>query len=357
MKPTTPLPEPLLWDESDSQNGIAPPDPTCDSVSDEANAASALSQEERENMARRRYQKPVPKQHGKHWTIIVTEDYLQDGQPKRRQKRVRLAPLETKWRQVLRLRDEYIKPLNQGMLAWGSATDFRTFVQQTYIPIEMPLLAKTTQQRYRGVLEKYLLPQFGTRLLRDLTPAVLQGYFSVGMAAANPTLGWESKDKIRDVLASVLKRAVRKYALLERNPMEAIELPPDKIGKRTKMPYLTPEQFDELVTAMPEPYATMVCVAIYTGLRISELVALRWQDLGPDSIAVEQRYCRGDWSKPKSRASNATIAVDRHVIERIHRLKLLTVEVKAGRGAVRRYRVVKPDGPHPELVFQSVHAA
>ncbi|HZW91585.1 MAG TPA: tyrosine-type recombinase/integrase [Candidatus Eremiobacteraceae bacterium] len=305
-------------------------------------------------MALRRYQKPEPKKHGKHWTIIVTEDYLHDGQPKRRQKRVRLAPLDTHWRKVLRLRDEYVKPLNQGMLAWGSATDFNTFVQQTYIPLEMPLLAKTTQQRYRGVLDKYLLPRFGTCLLRDLTPAVLQQYFSVGMTAANPTLGWESKDKIRDVLASVLKRAVRKYALLEKNPMEAIQLPPDKIGKRTKMPYLTPEQFDQLVSMMCEPYATMVYVAIYTGLRISELVALRWQDLGPDSISIERRYCRGDWSQPKSRASNATIAVDRHVIERIHRLKQLTVDVKAGRGAVRHYRVVKPDGPNPELIFQSV---
>ena len=365
MKLFAPSPEPLLWDESDSHDGIALPDDAwdhspahtdADNISGEANAASALSQqEERESVALRRYQKPEPKQHGKHWTIIVTEDYLQDGQPQRRQKRVRLAPLETKWRQVLRLRDEYVKPLNQGMLAWGSATDFKTFVQQTYIPIEMPLLAKTTQQRYQGVLDKYLLPEFGKRLLRDHTPAVLQTFFSVTLPAAHPTLSWESKDKIRDVLASVLKRAVRKYALLEKNPMEAIQLPPDKIGKRTKMPYLSPEQFDRLVTAMPEPYATMVHVAIYTGLRISELVALRWQDVGADSIAVEQRYCRGDWSKPKSRASNATIAVDRHVIERIHRLKSLTIEVKAGRGAVRRYRAVKPDGPNPELVFQSVH--
>jgi hypothetical protein len=80
------------------------------------------------------------------------------------------------------------------------------------------------------LLDKYLLPRFGNFLLRDLTPAVLQQYFSVGMTAAHPTLGWESKNKIRDVLASVLKRAVRKYALLERNPMEAIELPPDKIA-------------------------------------------------------------------------------------------------------------------------------
>ena len=58
-------------------------------LSPEANAGSALFlREEREKMARRRYQEPEPKQHGKHWTIGVTEDYLQNGQPKRWQKRI-----------------------------------------------------------------------------------------------------------------------------------------------------------------------------------------------------------------------------------------------------------------------------
>ena len=319
----------------------------------EANAADALSlREEREKMARRRYQEPTPKQHGKHWTIVVTEDFFQDGQPKRRQKRIRLAPLGTKWRTVLRLRDEQIKPLNQGMLAFGSATDLNTFVRQIYIATEMPLLAKTTQQRYRGVLEKYLLPRFGNSSLRDLTPAVLQKYFSTEITEAHPTLGWESQDKIRDVLASVLKRAARKYARLARNPMEMIQLLRSDVGKRRNMPYLTPEQFDQLICLMPEPYATMVYVAIYTGLRISELVALTWGDLGCDSISVDKRYCRGDLSRPKSRASDATIAVDRAVIERIHQLKRLTVDVKAG-CAVRHYRLVKSNGPS-DLVFQSV---
>jgi hypothetical protein len=54
----------------------------------------------------------------------------------------------------------------------------------------------------------------------------------------------------------------------------------------------------------------------------------------------------------KSEASNSTIEVSHRVIERIHGLKQLTVEVKAGR-AVRRYKVVKSNGPE-DLVFQSV---
>ncbi len=79
----------------------------------------------------------------------------------------------------------------------------------------------------------------------------------------------------------------------------------------------------------------MVYTAVYTGLRVSELIALRWEDVHDDSITVDERYCRGDWGAPKSDASNATIGVNRCVIDRLHRLKQLTVDVRAGR-AVRR---------------------
>jgi integrase len=98
----------------------------------------------------------------------------------------------------------------------------------------------------------------------------------------------------------------------------------------------------------------MLYVAIYTGLRVSELAGLRWNDIGLNSITVDERFCRGDWGAPKSEASNATIGVNRCVTDRIHRLKQLTVEVKAGR-AIRKYKVVKSDGPD-DLVFQGVRS-
>ena len=96
----------------------------------------------------------------------------------------------------------------------------------------------------------------------------------------------------------------------------------------------------------------MVYVAVYTGLRVSELIGLRWRNVGTDSITVEERYCRGDWGPPKSEASNATVPVNSGVIDRIHRLKTVEVEVKAG-CAVRRYPAVKSSSPD-DLVFQSV---
>jgi integrase len=95
-------------------------------------------------------------------------------------------------------------------------------------------------------------------------------------------------------------------------------------------------------------------VAVYTGLRVSELIALRWSDIHGQSITIDERYCRGDWAAPKSDASNTTIPVNGKVIERIERLRTMTIEVKAGSGT-RRHRVVKSDGPD-DLVFQSVRS-
>jgi integrase len=157
-------------------------------------------------------------------------------------------------------------------------------------------------------------------------------------------LSHESRDKIRDVLSSALRFAVQ-HDLLVRNPAESLRIPPDKRGKKRNKPYLTPQQFDLLVELIPEPYASMVYVAIYTGLR---------GDIGASSITIDERFCRGDWGAPKSEASNATIGVNSCVVDRIHRLKGLTVEVRAG-NAIRKYKVVKSDGPD-DLVFRGVRS-
>lgn len=137
-----------------------------------------------------------------------------------------------------------------------------------------------------------------------------------------------------------------------RNPVENVRMRAERRGKKRNKPYLAPAQFNQLLELIAEPYSTMVYVGIYTGLRVSELAELRWDDIHEESITIDERYCRGDWGAPKSESSNATIGVNRCVVERIHRLRILTVKVRAGR-AIRNYRVVKSDGPN-DLVFQSV---
>lgn len=300
-----------------------------------------------EKMARRRYQDPKPKREGKWWYLLIWQDEFRDGMRIRKRRREKLASATMPEREVRKIVAERLRPLNQGLITVGSASRFEDYVEGIYKETMLKVMAKSTQARYNSVLKIYLQPAFGQLCLRDITPRAVQQYFS-GMTDSK--LSHESKDKIRDVLSSVLGSAVT-YEYLVKNPVEGVKLPPAKTGKRVK-PYITPEMFESLIVLIPEPYATMVFVAVYTGLRVSELIGLRWRNVHDDSITIEERCCRGDWGAPKSEASNATIAVNPEVIDRLYRLKSLTVEVKAGR-ALRRYPAVKSDGPE-DLVFQSV---
>jgi hypothetical protein len=204
-------------------------------VSSEANSGFPL-EGGFERMARRRFQDPKPVRRGNWWTLLVWKDQFVGEEHSRKRERVRLAPATMPEREVRKVAAEYLRPLNQGLESVGSATNFKHYVETTYKPVLMPLLATTTQDRSNGVIDNYLYPAFEKLCLRDLTPLTVQRYFS-GLAVT--TLSHESKDKIRDVLSSILGSAV-KYGMLVKNPVEGIRLPGEKRGKRKIKPHITP---------------------------------------------------------------------------------------------------------------------
>jgi len=328
---------------------------TSDKVSVET-SSSVPSRGEIEKVAHRRYQHPTPFVEGQFWWLFIRRDEVVGGKRIRRKKRIKLATVEAYPqrkpdeipREICKIRDEITRPLNQGLVTIGSATLFADYVEQEYKVTVLPLFTKRTQERYEGIIRKYLSPEFGQLPLRELTPLRVQKYIT---SFANSPLSHESKDKIRDVLSAILGSA-KHYGLILANPCDGVRLPPSKKGKRGK-PYITPEQFQKLIQLIAEPYASMIFVAVLTGLRASELAGLKWKNVHEDSITIDETYCAGEWGRPKSDASNATIGVNPSVIARIHRLKTLTVDVRAGQGAVRHYRVVKSDGPE-DNVFQLV---
>jgi integrase len=315
---------------------------------------------ELEKMARRRYQNPKPHKRGAWWTLLIYRDRHEGGELKRFRQRIRLAPATMPVREVQKVAAEYLRPMNQGLETIGGATNFSDYVNEHYIPVTLKAKAKGTQERYEGVIRKYLEPAFGEMCLRELTPMTLERYFA-GVASSRPELTRESLKKVRNVLGSIVTRA-RKHGLLTTNPLDGLELPQGRPVEGSK-PWITPEQFDRLVALISEPYATMVNVAVWTGLRVSELIALRWNDVrlwnaldedGADciryGIAVDERYCRGDWGKPKTKASKAVVGISAELFDRIQLLKSLTVVNREGVGT---YKVVKSDAP-TDLIFQSV---
>ena len=94
-----------------------------------------------ERMAKRRYQNPKPFLEGNWWWIRIWQDQPSNGRLIRKQKRIRLAKADTPVREVEKLRDERLWPLNQGLESIGSATPFRAYVDGDYSAAVLPLLS------------------------------------------------------------------------------------------------------------------------------------------------------------------------------------------------------------------------
>ena len=81
---------------------------------------------------------------------------------------------------------------------------------------------------------------------------------------ANPSI------KSRDVLSSVIGSAVKYGFLCDQPGKKRCNYRHRNAGRRRHKPFVRSEQFSALVELIQEPYATMVYVAVYTGLRVSQ---------------------------------------------------------------------------------------
>jgi integrase len=84
-------------------------------------------------------------------------------------------------------------------------------------------------------------------------------------------------------------------------------------SKRQRKPQvLSPEKFQELVAVLREPYKTMVIVAMCTGMRVSEVLALRWEhiDFKAGAMLVQQGVVKGRIGKVKTEASHDEVLLD-----------------------------------------------
>jgi|SRR6516162_1310957 len=108
--------------------------------------------EELERMARRRHQAPKPERKGQWWTLRYRHDTLVNGKLVRVQKRVILGPSAIPEREIRKIADEHLRPLNQGLETVGGAVNFNTYIEKYFIPLVMPQYAETTRPATREFL-------------------------------------------------------------------------------------------------------------------------------------------------------------------------------------------------------------
>ena len=84
-------------------------------------------------MARRRFQNPKPFREGKFWWLRVWDSNVNGS---RKRQRIKLAPATLPLREVLKVAEEELRPVNQGCnpALPGALTNFNEFVTMIYKP-------------------------------------------------------------------------------------------------------------------------------------------------------------------------------------------------------------------------------
>lgn len=135
-----------------------------------------------------------------------------------------------------------------------------------------------TAVHYRQKADKYIVPRIGSLPLSEITPIVCQRLIN----SLSKEMKAKSVKNIHSILHSSLKRAVM-ARLIKSNPASGLELP--RVEKPDIHPLMDDDIKSFLAAAKGSEYYHLFVTAIFTGMRISELVGLTWDD-----INFEERY-------------------------------------------------------------------
>ena len=185
-------------------------------------------------------------------------------------------------------------------------------------------VAPKTHERYAEIVRCYLLPAFGRVQLQRLTATDIQRGYNNFDRKPSP----RTRRHIHRILKSALTRAVEQQALT-RNPATNLRLP--KIEKEP-ITALTVEQTKILLDAIRHTttyWPTLIAVA--TGMRRGEILALRWKNLDLDAGVVrvvgslEQTKAGLRFKSTKTEKARA-VTLPTFALEKLRRWKVVQAE-------------------------------
>lgn len=185
-----------------------------------------------------------------------------------------------------------------------------------------PRVPERTYQTYEQTVKQDLLPSLGKIVLQKLTSWDIQALYQ---QKRHQQVAPSTIAKIHRVLHHALDDAVKLGHVL-RNVSEFVELPPVKKQERVT-PALTFDQARTLLSvAKDDPLEALYVLALTTGLRQGELLALEWSDLDLSygKLQVQRALIRVSGGKaivaePKSPTSRRCIHLPHLAIEALHR--------------------------------------
>ena len=205
---------------------------------------------------------------------------------------------------------ELLSQLDNGIYVQPKKTTLADFLEMWLNEYAKNNLSPRGFERYSGIIRKHLIPDLGKVTLTQLKPEHLQKHY-----AAKLNDGLSSRTvRYHHALIHVALQTAVKWGLVSRNVADAVD--PPRI-RRNEMQTWDQDDVNRFLEGVKDsPYYALFYTALFTGMRRSELLALRWQDV--DCIYCQIYVNRSlhqlkngsfIFTQPKSAKSSRTIAL------------------------------------------------
>jgi integrase len=172
----------------------------------------------------------------------------------------------------------------------------------------------STYVRYEGLVRNHISPTLGRVKLSRLTPAQVRGLYREKLDA---WLSRRSVNYIHVCLHKALKQALMD-GLIPRNVAGAVKSP--QVHRQEATP-LSPEQVKVLLAAAHgDRLEALFILALHTGLRRGELLALKWPDVDLEAgkLSVQRSLAAdGTFNPPKRKNSKRSVRLTTAAVEAI----------------------------------------
>ncbi|PWB53380.1 MAG: hypothetical protein C3F13_09565 [Anaerolineales bacterium] len=173
-----------------------------------------------------------------------------------------------------------------------------------------------TADSYSRTTEKYIIPSLGEVPLKDLTLFQVEKYYT---GLIENGVGIRTVRLVHSILHCAFEKAVIQ-SILTRNPTSHAKLPRYKHGEKKVLDDQQVNRF--LLAAIDSPFVGLYHLAVKTGMRLGELLGLKWSDLqwGSGRLYVQRQLqdVRGIgcfFQEPKTSSGRRTLQLGEGTIQ------------------------------------------
>ena len=208
--------------------------------------------------------------------------------------------------------------VENGLTLAGAQTKVVDYLEDWLIVHATSVRPKTSDQ-YKQIIKQHIIPDLGLIKMKDLQPKQIQALYGKKLEHG---ISSRTVQLIHAVLRRALNQAVN-MGMIGRNPALAITRP--KV-RRKEMKTLSDNQVRTLLSvAQGDRFEAVFWLAVTTGLRLGELMGLKWSDLDwvHRRLHIQRQLQRQrtglEFSEPKTAAGRRVIVLGEATVEKLRK--------------------------------------